>query len=63
MEKWKKFKEFINSKVNKQEKVSGKIKVYNAILTLYAGEEAEEVFSEMARLYQEYPLEVEFYIP
>jgi hypothetical protein len=63
MEKWKKIKEFITNKISKDSKLSEKSQVFNAILALYAGDDAEEVFSELAILYEKYPLEVEFYIP
>jgi len=32
-------------------------------LALYAGDEEDEVFSELAILYEKYPEEVEFYVP
>lgn len=64
MEKWIKFKEFIAKKViSKDSKVSEKQMVYSAILALYAGDEAEDVFSDLSNLYERYPQEVEFYIP
>jgi hypothetical protein len=32
-------------------------------MALYAGDEEEEVFSELNALYERYPQEIEFYIP
>ena len=55
MEKWRKIKEFIISKKTKNTKVSEKGQVFNAILALYAGDDVEEVFSELAQLYEKYP--------
>ena len=55
MEKFKKIKEFVNNKLNKDQKTSTKSQVYNAILTLYAGDDVEEVFSDLTRLYNNYP--------
>ena len=37
--------------------------VFNALLALYAGDEEDEIFSELNQLYESYPEEVEFYIP
>ena len=37
--------------------------MFNTILAMYAGDEEEEVFSELNGLYERYPSEVEFYIP
>ena len=64
-EKWKKIKDFIKKKKSKggTNMPSERDYVFNAILALYAGDEEEEVFSELAMLYQRYPEEVEFYIP
>ena len=55
MEKWKKIKEFIKNKRNKGTMLSEKSKVFNAILGLYAGDDPEEVFSELGILYESYP--------
>ena len=55
MEKWKKIKEFIMNKKSKDGKLSEKSQVFNCILSLYAGDDVEDVFSELAILYERYP--------
>ena len=63
-EKWKKIKDFVKKKgIKGQSQVSERDQVFNAILALYAGDEEDEVFSELAILYEKYPEEVEFYVP
>lgn len=37
--------------------------VFNTILAMYAGDDEDEVFSELNGLYERYPSELEFYIP
>lgn len=65
-EKWKKIKQFVKKKGGKDGSARShpeKDDVFNAILALYAGDEEHEVFSELNMLYEQYPSEVEFYIP
>lgn len=65
--KWTKIKEFVKKKRGQNgEKGAGhpeKDDVFNAILALYAEEEEKEVFQELNALYEQYPSEIEFYIP
>jgi len=37
--------------------------VFNAILALYGGEEDDDVFSDLYILFENYPQEIEFYVP
>ncbi len=63
-EKWKKIKLFVQKKRGKSGNTgSERDEVFNAILALYAGDDEEEVFSELARFYEKYPAEIEFYVP
>jgi hypothetical protein len=63
-EKWKKIKDFVKKKRGKgYAQMSERDDVFSAILALYAGDEEEEVFSELARLYERFPEEIEFYVP
>ncbi len=63
-DKWKKIKDFVNKKRSKGLGAHNqRDEVFNAILALYAGDEEEEVFSELARFYEKYPDEVQFYVP
>ena len=67
--KWKKIKNFVKNKRRNGEADDGaqgrpeRDDVFNTILAMYAGDEEEEVFSELNGLYERYPSEVEFYIP
>ena len=54
-EKWEKIKDFVKNKKNKGGKHSERDEVYNAILALYAGDDEEEVFSDLTVLYEKYP--------
>ena len=63
-QKWKKIKDFVQSKRGKGKALqSERDLVFNAILALYAGDDEEEVFSELARYYEKYPDEIDFYVP
>ena len=44
-------------------KKNEKNRIFNLILALYAGEDEEAIFVELAKIYEKYPREVEFYIP
>lgn len=54
MEKWQKIKEFITSK-KPSDKITDKDRLFNAILALYAGDDPEEVFSDLTLLYEKHP--------
>lgn len=67
--KWKKIKDFVKNK-KRDNGLSGQSdlgserdQVFTALLALYAGEDEEEVFSELNSLYEKAPQEIEFYIP
>ena len=55
--KWKKIKDFVkNKKKDDGAKIgSERDDVFNALLALYAGDDEEEVFSELNGLYERYP--------
>ena len=55
--KWKKIKDFVKIKKNKDgsRRHSERNDVFNAILALYAGDEEDEVFTELSILYKRYP--------
>ena len=58
-EKWKKIKDFVNKKRSKgQGNINQRDEVFNAILALYAGDEEDEVFSDLAIFYERYPMEI-----
>ena len=62
--KWRKIKAFVNKKRNKGGyQTSHRDQVFNTLLALYAGDDEDEVFSELARLYEKHPDEFEFYVP
>jgi hypothetical protein len=65
--KWRKIKDFVKNKKRDDGKGqsvgSERDQVFNALLALYAGDDEEEVFSELNGLYERYPQEIEFYIP
>ena len=62
-EKWLKVKAFVKKKKSKAGMHSERDDVFNAILALYAGDDEDDVFTELAGLYEKYPSEIEFYIP
>ena len=65
--KWRKIKDFVKNKKRDdgkgQSAGSERDQVFNTLLALYAGDDEEEVFSELNGLYERYPQEIEFYIP
>lgn len=57
--KWKKIKDFVKNK-KKDVGLGDQIRserddVFNALLALYAGDDEEEVFSELNELYESFP--------